>query len=109
MPTVISITDNTVEINGNTFTTKKDMKEDDFVKILETIGFKSNLIKYSFDRGLIWNHKVIDYIYNVLNEYRNSAYYSKDAVHLRDSSAHQFSISVLKTIAHDHIIIKPIK
>ena len=109
MRTVISTIDNTVEINGNPFITQKDMKEDDFVEILETIGFNSNLIQYSFDRGLKWHQKHIDYIYNVLNEYRNSAYYSKDAIHLRDSSAYHFSVYALKTEAHDSIIIKPVK
>ena len=103
------INDDTIEINGNTFISKRDMNEDGFTETLEAIGFNSNLIQYSFDSGINWHHKLIDYIYNVLNECRNSAYYSKDAVRLQNSSARQFSTSVLKIGTHNDIIIKPVE
>ena len=106
---LISFNNDTIEINGNTFINKADMTEDQFVETLEAIGFNSNLIQYSFDSGLKWHQKYIDYIYNVLNEYRNSAYYSKDAIHLQNSSARQFSTSVLKIGTHNDIIIKPVE
>ena len=75
---------------------------------LEKIGFCSSHIQYSLDGGANWNQTVVEFIYNVLNEYKDCAYFSKDAVHIRDWSARNFCEYVLKIENHDYIIVKPV-
>ena len=75
---------------------------------LERVGFCSSHIQYSLDGGATWNQKLVQPIYDVLNEYKDCAYFSKDAVHIRGWSARSFCEYVLKIENHDHIIIKPV-
>ena len=76
--------------------------------VLERIGFCSSHIQYSLDGGASWHQKVVESIYDILDEYKDRAYFSKEAVHIKNWSAWTFCAYVLNIENHDYIIIKPV-
>ena len=76
--------------------------------VLEKMGFRSNHIQYSLDGGETWKNAEFDTQYDHFDNYKDCAYFTESAMHLRHWSAEQFCEFALKIDPHSHVVVKPV-